>query len=299
MFRKKIYIFVVIVAIFIISSPLLSSAGARCTSCSSTKSYKNPIASFLNFNYYKPLFGRLLAFLSRFMKNDVTIRYTNEGLIQCNYPKIKCAIEYEEYYLEYATIYTRCAVIIGGGTGHSNNYEISHCADKIYVSLKNKGFTDENIFYISPENVRGVDAYSNKENVRYALKYWLKSHSSSITECFIFLLGHGNHRRDEGLLLLGQGYVGESDIAKWIRDLRYKKCLIVVGCCAGDYFKDGLSGKNREILTPSKYYATSHDINMLIDYALSKIDTEKSYKKPLPYDYRNIYPYKPKGKKNV
>ncbi|KAA0005394.1 MAG: hypothetical protein FE038_00485 [Thermoplasmata archaeon] len=280
----KKFVTFIIVACFILLSIFTSTASARCSSCTPMVStYKNP-------GFFNQFFWKLIRSLTQFeIQSEVS---TYEKKISCKnhyYLEEDYAVRYEENYP--ASVYSKCAVIIGGGTGSSDSPEISYYAHKIYIGLKKKGFSDKNIYYVSAQKKEGVDAFSNKENTRYALKYWLRSHSGSLTSCYIFLLGHGNHRKDEGLLLLGQGYIGESDIAKWIKGLSYKKCLIMVGCCAASYFKDGLSGKNREILVPSRYYATTQDIAILIDKALSKVETDKGYKKllyyhlPLPYGH--------------
>jgi len=272
----------IIVGCVILFAPFASLVGAKCSSCPSTKS----VCISKNLRLINYFFWKLIRSLIQFEIQSEIYVYEKKTY-QRGYIENEYAVKYDEYYR--GVTYSSCAVIIGGGTGSSNFPEISYYAHKVYLGLKRKGFSDENIYYISAEKREGVDAFSNKENVKHALKYWLRTHSGPMTNCYIFLLGHGNHRKDEGLLLLGQGYVGESDIAKWISGLSYKKCLIMVGCCAGSYFKDGLSGKNREILVPSNYYATSHDIAMLIDKALSKIDVNNNHKK-LPF-YHIPYPY--------
>ena len=284
---------IIIVASIVLLSIFTTSVGARCSTCISTKSACRA-KNFEFVNYFWKLVRIIVQFevqteLSSYEK-DVYQKPYHKTRVENEY-----AVRYEEYY--YPTIiYPSCAVIIGGGTGSSNFPEISYYAHKIYLGLKKKGFSDENIYYISAERKTGVDAFSNKDNARYALKYWLRAHSGPMTNCYIFLLGHGNHRKDEGLLLLGQGYIGESDVAKWIDGISYKKCIIMIGCCAANYFKDGLSGKNREILIPPNYYATTHDIAVLTDKALSKVEINRDHKKlpphPIPFPYKHIKPHK-------
>ena len=86
----------------------------------------------------------------------------------------------------------RRAIILAGGPPSGTLWPAAgNCALFAYEALKFQGYTDEDIFFMSPDTFpAGVDAFATLGNVRYAVNIWAATETQDIV---LYLVGTGGH----------------------------------------------------------------------------------------------------------
>lgn len=146
--------------------------------------------------------------------------------------------------------------ILVAGTDHDNQIwnETKKAADYAYQALLYQGYTDESIYYLSPDiAAKDVDNESTLSNVEYAIKEWTKE-SPPATELLIYLVDHGN----DGNFILNSGEEFSVDLLdeslNRLQDsLDVPVTFIYDACQSGSFIPTlSASSKERVIMTSSK-----------------------------------------------
>lgn len=103
-------------------------------------------------------------------------------------------------------------------------------------------------------NCEGRDAFSNKENLKYAITEWLEEKMTANDDVFIYLKDHGTQ---DGKFIIGASYIDSCELNKWINQLSYKNCVIFIDCCYSGNFINNLSKQGRIIITSTDKYGES------------------------------------------
>lgn len=166
--------------------------------------------------------------------------------------EIACLPENENEYFSGPKVITddeveHYAVIICGGYGDDLQNCFERTSDLAYDTFKSLGYDDDHIYYLSrdTDNYR-VDERVSRKSIKNTLTNWLGERLNEESKCFIYFCDHGDIW---GNFIVNNLWVSDSEIADWIRDLKYKTLTIVMECCFSGQFIDDLSGSNRIIIT--------------------------------------------------
>ncbi|MGD9732109.1 MAG: C13 family peptidase [Desulfamplus sp.] len=150
------------------------------------------------------------------------------------------------------------AVIVLGGkyAGSAIWEETRFCANFAYNTLLSQGYTHENIYYLSDEDVdvdkdgfNDVDASAASDNFSYALNEW----SLDASGLFIYMVDHGGN----GTFFLNktERYFKAADLDTWLDNLQQSmagRVVVVYDACYSGSFIPILTpppGKERIVLT--------------------------------------------------
>lgn len=86
----------------------------------------------------------------------------------------------------------RKAIIVAGGPASGTLWPaVGNCAMFAYEALKFQGYTDEDIFFMSPDTAPdGVDAYATHGNLSYAVNVWARTDTQDLA---VYLVGSGEN----------------------------------------------------------------------------------------------------------
>ena len=174
------------------------------------------------------------------------------------------------------------AIIISGwkGTGDplwpdTDRSATNYLANFAYRTLLHRGFSKENIYYLSPDpdqDVDGngsnddIDGESNLTNAQYAFNTWA-GESPAPTKLLVYLDDHGgNQGIDQGYLRLNPGEVLlAQSVDAWLDALQTDhpslQVTLAVDCCHSGSFLDECApptGKERIVLTSAKASEDAH-----------------------------------------
>lgn len=129
-----------------------------------------------------------------------------------------------------------------------------------YSTLLGRGFTDERIYLMAPDedldadgdSLSDVDAISTSSNLRDAIvniDQWAVDVSAS-TSLYIFIVDHGSY---DSFSINSEDFVQDSDLGTWLdqmsTDIGISDIVVVYQACYSGSFVDELSGANRIIIT--------------------------------------------------
>ena len=164
------------------------------------------------------------------------------------------------------------AVIIEGSVPSGEGLP-SHnkTTNRIYQSLKDRGFTDDNIQYFNTQNTQtGVDGLPTKNDIQSAIESWAKTRMNAQPSPFyIILVDHG----DTGTFYIGSETITGQDLSLWLDSLegglsalaKAEKRIVIIGSCYSGSYIPVLSKEGRVIITSAR-------------------SDEKSYKGPMEDD---------------
>ena len=144
-----------------------------------------------------------------------------------------------------------------GGTEAETNAFINN-AEFAYLALIRQGYSDENIYYLSPNGTQGVDGESTIANLNYALSQWSLDNSQDMV---LFLIGN---QQGDGFKLSTQETIGVNQLASSLDQLQNSLpgliTVIVEGSLSGEMLSI-LSNDKRIVVTSTATDQAAHFIN--------------------------------------
>ncbi len=148
------------------------------------------------------------------------------------------------------------AIIIEGKiAGDEGLASHNKTANRIYKTLKDRGFLAENIRYFNYDDSQtGVYGVPSKSAIQYALQTWVKNRiNSAPAPLYIIMVDHGN----PGAFLIGEEAISPADINGWLDTLENglnanainEKRIVVIGACYSGSFIPALSKNGRIVIT--------------------------------------------------
>ena len=141
------------------------------------------------------------------------------------------------------------AVIVAGGPLlDSLQDEFWRTAQHAYYTLRDLGYDDDHIYYLSKGFFYpGVDRISFFISVKNAITGWLANHADYNSDVLIYFVDHGDAYGNfyPGLFLPIRGKL----LSRWLQNIGYHLCTIVIDACYSGNFIKHLSGSNRIIIT--------------------------------------------------
>ena len=174
----------------------------------------------------------------------------------------------ENEYFTGPTVITKAehyAVIVSGGVEDDLQDCFERTSDLAYDTFESLGYDDDHIYYLSRDtsNPR-VDEKVTHDSVKYALTNWLEQHSNEESKCFLYFCDHGS---EWGSFIIDENeWINDYEIARWLKNVRYKTLTIVMECCFSGQFIDDLSGYNRIVITSTNEILSAY--GSIYGYAL-------------------------------
>ena len=130
--------------------------------------------------------------------------------------------------------------------------------NRIYKSLKDRGFTDDNIRYFNYNNAQpGVDAVPSKHEIQTAVETWAAGNMNSVPGPFYFIMvDHG----DSDTFYINGETITQNDLVSWFdklesqlnpQALQEERTIIIGSCYSGSYIPY-LSKGGRMIITSAR-----------------------------------------------
>ena len=147
---------------------------------------------------------------------------------------------------EATTTLSRCAVIVVSDHDGFEEDELVK-ADQFYEYLKDEGYSDDDIFFLTEENRSGYDDDPNVDNFRDAF-HWLRNKSVSTSKPVIYVYDHvlwscGNVR-----FQFSDGNVTTDMINEWLDSIFYQDLTMVIGGERSGLAGPELDGDFRDII---------------------------------------------------
>lgn len=153
------------------------------------------------------------------------------------------------------------AIIVEGRIADGSGLD-SHnkTANRIYDSLTDRGFTDDNInFFSYKPSQQGniVDATPSKSAIKAAIETWAKGKmNASAAPLYIVMVDHGNN----SAFYINNETISPSDLASWLGKLEsglsaealQEKRVVVIGACYSGSFIQGVSKDGRVVITSAR-----------------------------------------------
>lgn len=144
---------------------------------------------------------------------------------------------------------------IPGGEGLPNHNKTTN---RIYESLKERGFTDDNIMYFNTRPPDGVvDDTPSKQDIAEAVKTWAASKMNALAGPFyLIMVDHG----DSGTFYIGEETLSRDEVASWLDTLegglntsaKADPRIVIIGSCYSGSFIPALSKAGRVIITSAR-----------------------------------------------
>jgi hypothetical protein len=138
--------------------------------------------------------------------------------------------------------------------------------DYLYGSLIHRGYSDDMIYYMSPEDsdvnddgIYDTDSKSTKKILKNAITKWAKNLADEETHLLIYLRDHGGN---DGFCINEYETLRPAQLASWINNLKestgiYKITLVVSSCHAGVFFEN-LASKGTVIIAKSPAWSSAY-----------------------------------------
>ncbi|MBV7333894.1 hypothetical protein KFU94_37810 [Chloroflexi bacterium TSY] len=151
------------------------------------------------------------------------------------------------------------ALIVVAGAIRANDPvqdNIYHVTDAVYKLFINKGYTDEQIYYLSPDIGRDhVDARADRAGLQTAITEWAKDNVGADRALTIYMMDHG--ARDRFYLDKQRNQsVSPADLDAWLTEIEEAhpglRINVIIDACYSGSFITGdktLVGENRVIIT--------------------------------------------------
>jgi hypothetical protein len=148
------------------------------------------------------------------------------------------------------------AIIVEGKIeGEEGLQSHNKTANRIYNSLKERGFLDENIYYFNYDTTQaGVDEAPSKSAIQSKITTWAKGRmNGSPAPLYIIMVDHGN----PGTFYINAESIAPSDINAWLDTLESglnaaalkEKRTVIIGSCYSGSFIPSLSKAGRVVIT--------------------------------------------------
>jgi hypothetical protein len=168
---------------------------------------------------------------------------------------------------------SKVIIVAGGGPYEGNNlWEATRkCANYAYRVLLYQGYTREDIYYLTPENIDvdgngqfdDVDADVTYDNLSWAINTWAQDPEEPASELLLYMTDHGG----DGTFRLNQSSVlTAEELDDWLDDLQLSmegKLIFIYDACRSGTFVSKLlppEGKERIVIT-SASNETAYFIN--------------------------------------
>lgn len=149
------------------------------------------------------------------------------------------------------------AIIVCGGFGYFPNNLVDGTRHA-YSVLKSLDYDDDHIYYFQQRNSvveQGVDDFSNKSKIKFAITNWLANNSDENDECFIYFFCHGSHKENGSRVQIWTNTtvtpIYSKELALWIDQVKCNIINVLIESCKSGGFIDDLSKNNRIIMTSS------------------------------------------------
>jgi hypothetical protein len=166
------------------------------------------------------------------------------------------------------------AIIVAGRGGWRESLAITYNAKNVYRVLRNCGFNDEHIYYLSdtPQDIDGdgqneVDASSSKQSFDDAIND-IKQLTNEKTVFVLYMIGHISRGKEDPSLFFFE--LGSGDLTPMILDMSLSylpqetpMIIVIDACYAGIFITDpkgNISAQNRVIVT------SAHDDQRIYPY---------------------------------
>lgn len=148
------------------------------------------------------------------------------------------------------------AIIVEGKIGNEEGLE-SHnkTANRIYKSLRERGFAEENIYYFNYDDTQtGVDDVPSKDAIQYSIETWARFRmNGSPAPLYIIMVDHGN----PDTFFLNDETITPADLNTWLSTLegylsnaaKKEKRIVILGSCYSGSFISALSKSGRVIVS--------------------------------------------------
>jgi hypothetical protein len=145
-------------------------------------------------------------------------------------------------------------IIAGDRYDHDKVENIKNGCNKVYEALINRGFTENNIYYLGPDYgsespYQDMDAY--RANIQYAIETWARNEGVDATHglgIYMFNHGGGGH-----MCIPGTPELTNTDLNTWLNTLETStgcnRVIIIYEACHAGSFINPVSKNNRIILT--------------------------------------------------
>ncbi len=137
---------------------------------------------------------------------------------------------------------SKAIILAGGGpfTGNDLWDAVKMLTDYAYQTLIQKGYTDDNIYFMSPETLSTeVDADATVANLEYAIKTW----AQNAHNLFIYMVGHG----DDGKFQINEAeWLNASDLGEWLDTLPGDVTLVYDASKSGSFLVPLASGSKKK-----------------------------------------------------
>ena len=163
----------------------------------------------------------------------------------------------DDYDLKVESAIGKVIIMQGGGDKNNNNdwNLFDSLASYVYDAFKRRKFTDDDIYYLSPERENDVDTVTSMENLEYAITTWAPDKLNSKLSLYIYLISHNGSK---GLLVDKtdgvEKYLTGKELDGWLDQLE-NKCkditLVIEACYSGGLIAD-LSAEDRIIITSAQ-----------------------------------------------
>jgi len=89
-------------------------------------------------------------------------------------------------------LYSKAIIIEGQSFSGTTSKAFRSNASMVYKNLKSRGYSDDNIYFLSAQHSNGVDETISMENIKYAFNIWAFNHTSQL---LIYMIGEGQNEQ--------------------------------------------------------------------------------------------------------
>jgi len=197
----------------------------------------------------------------------------------------------------------RRAIIVAGGSQSDDLWPaIEKCATLVYETLTFQGYSDDDIYFMSPETFSaGVDGLATLSNINYAIETWAAESSKDLA---LYIVGNGGAG---AFTISNTETLTATDLDSWLDNLQGTlpgKVTVVYDACRSGSFLPFLippDGKERILISStednqSAYFLSEGDISFSKFFwrkVLNGATVRESFlqaKKAVSFSYKNQTP---------
>jgi len=165
----------------------------------------------------------------------------------------------DEHTLEVVRTIGKAIIVHGGGDSSENDtFEaLNTLADHVYEVFAQRRFTDDDIYYLSPEQQEPkADAVTSLNAMEHAVTTWAPGNLTSDLSLYICVLTH--NRPEQGLAIEKQNgtevLLTAETLDGWLDQIQgnFKDITVVIEASYSEEFIDTLRGPGRVIITSSQ-----------------------------------------------
>ena len=140
----------------------------------------------------------------------------------------------------------RCAIIVVSNLTGYNDIELEK-ADQFYQYLKDEGYTDDDIVYLTEVSSSGYDGDPNITNIQESFS-WLQNTSSSSSQPAIYISDHVKWTCGNITFQFIGGNVSAITIDSWLDRTEYQELTLILNGNRSALAGTNLSGQDRDII---------------------------------------------------